>query len=996
VIGSRDDALYAALSSEVQGEVRFDPASRGIYSTDAGPYQIIPDGVVIPRDAEDVKTTLRVCREHGVPITARGGGTSQAGQTVGRGIQLDFSKYMRAVLEVDADRRRVRVQPGIVVAELNEELAPLGLELPLDLSTANRATIGGMIANNSSGTRSVLYGMTVDYVESLEVLLADGSVAEFEPVTAQEFRARATRPGAEGTWYRTVAELTEELGDEIRFRFPRVFRRVGGYSLDAFVLDANGRPLPLAADRHHPTLRPVQPEDRPLNLCRLIAGSEGTLGLILSATLRLTPLPRARVLGVAQFATLRDALSATSEILRHGPSAVEVMDRPLLEMTAGKPEFEPLRDFIVGDPGAILIIEFIGDSAHVLQERLEGVADALRGHDPGAAFHRALDPASQARVWKLRKAGLGLSMSQTGDTKGVSFVEDTAVHPGDLPDYIDAFQEILARHQARAVFYAHASVGLMHVRPAIDMKTEEGVARFESIASDVADLVLRFGGSLSAEHGDGMTRSPFQERMYGAELYEGFRRLKKALDPDGILNPGKIVDPAPLASNLRYGPNYLTNVLPTVFSFDDFGGISRAAEQCGGVGACRKAVTGTMCPSYMATRDEADNTRGRATALRLAISGQLGPGGLTDPGLFPVMDLCVECKACKTECPTGVDMARMKSEFLYHYQYAHGASLRTRMLARGEAVARWDHRLPWFTGAAVHSGVARSALETWVGIDARRALPRAARETFVQWASRNPAVARWSGGGVFRKRVPESADLAIFPDTFTNFYEPRHPRALTRIALAVGRRPLLPPRVCCGRPLISKGFLKQARRQAERVARVYAPLAEAGMPIVFSEPGCYSAVRDDHPDLVRPAYQDRSRAVAEAAVTGEEWAAEAVASSGPELQPAADGEFLVHGHCHQKALVGMGPAESLLRTIPGAAVRVLDTACCGMAGSFGYEKEHYDVSVRMAERRLLPAIRNAEPGTTVVAPGFSCRHQINDLAAVGARSTLEVVADHLP
>jgi FAD/FMN-containing dehydrogenase len=605
------DSLERDLKRAVRGEVRFDKISRSLYSTDASVYQIVPRGVVVPKSAGDVVETLRICRDHGVPITARGGGTSQSGQAVGSGIQLDFSKHMRGVLELDPERRTVRVEPGIVIEELNAHLADFGLHLPLDLSTANRATVGGMIANNSSGTRSIVYGSTIDWVSELKVLLADGTVVTMRALEPEDLEQKCRQDDLEGQCYRTVRELGRTHADEIRARYPKVLRRVGGYNLDRFV-----------------------PSDSPFDLGKLIVGSEGTLGLVLEAEFRLTELPGPRVLAVAQFHDVLDAMRATPIILRHDPSAVELMDRNLLEMTRGRTEFEPLRSFIVGDPGAILIVEFIGAGAEPLPANIDKMEAALAAAGIPATVHRALDAPDQARIWKLRKAGLGLSLARTGDTKAISFVEDTAVRPGRLSEYVERFQEILDRHKTRAVFYAHASVGLLHIRPAVDMKTVQGVERFERILEDVSDLVLEFGGALSAEHGDGLARSPFQEKMFGPRLYRAFCDIKNAFDGSSLLNPGKIVNPEPLTANLQYGPDYQTRELATVFDFSDFGGISRAAEQCGGVGTCRKTTSGTMCPSFMATRDESDSTRGRANALRMAHSGWRFPGN-SDPRVSP-------------------------------------------------------------------------------------------------------------------------------------------------------------------------------------------------------------------------------------------------------------------------------------------------------------------------------------------------------------------------
>ena len=958
-------SLEHALNRAIEGEVRFDKVSRAIYSTDASVFQIVPAGVVIPRSAGDVINTLRICREHGVSLTARGGGTSQSGQAIGAGVQVDFSKYMRRVLEIDSEAETVLVEPGIVLDELNLLLKPHGLQLPIDLSTASRATIGGMIANNSSGTRSIVYGSTIDYVVELRVLLADGSVVTLRPLDRAELDLKCEQSDLEGSCYRTVRRLAQEQAEEIERRFPKILRRVGGYNLDRF----------------------LPPHDA-FDLCKLIVGSEGTLGLVLAARLRLTGIPQHRVLAVVQFETLREAMSATAVILQHRPSAVELMDRNLLAMTRGRVEFEALRDFIVGDPAAMLIVEFTGDAKDGLPDRIDRLQHDLQGRGLGTHVHRALDPKAQARIWKLRQAGLGLSMAETGDTKGISYVEDTAVAPERLPEYLDRFKAILDENQTQASFYAHASVGLLHVRPAINLKTVDGVEKFARIAEQVSDLVLEFGGALSAEHGDGLVRSPFQRKMFGPAMYSAFCEIKETFDSAGVFNPGKIVHAEPITLNLRYGPEYRTNQLQTTFDFTDFGGISRAAEQCGGVGACRQTLTGTMCPSYMATRDESGTTRARANALRLAISGQLGPEGLTDPALYRVLDLCLECKACKSECPTGVDLARLKSEFLNQYQQTHGTSLRSRLLGSAERAAIWGSRFAPVSNWIIRSHLSRWLGEVLLGIDRRRMLPGFSRGTFTAWWKRR------SGAGEQAAQA-DLAPVAVFADTFTNYYEPQQGIAMVRLAEQLGARVLVPPRVCCGRPAISKGFLAQARQQAAATVAALFPTAAAGVPIVFLEPGCYSAVRDDHPLLLRGELQEKARVVSAACLTCEEWAESALAAVNGGLAPFLGGgphKILLHGHCHQKALVGIDPAVRLLSRIPGCEVIDADSGCCGMAGSFGYEREHYAISQAVGERKLFRAVREAGPGTVVVAPGFSCRQQIRHFTGVGAVSALELVA----
>jgi FAD/FMN-containing dehydrogenase/Fe-S oxidoreductase len=934
-------ALQRDLEAAIEGEVRFDDVSRALYSTDASVYQIQPIGVALPASREDLVRLVRVCARHRCPITMRGGGTSQAGQAIGAGLVVDTSKHLTAILEVDPVHRRARVEPGVVLDVLNARLRPHGLRFAPDVSTASRATIGGMMANNSSGARSVIYGKTSDHVLDQEVVLADGSVIHAGPIAAADLPGKLAGGALEARCYRTVVELAATHQDEIARRFPQVLRRVGGYSLDAFV------------------------PGRTVDLSRLLVGSEGTLGVVLSATLNLVPLPAARAVLAIQFDDLLESLTATPLILRHGPSAVEVMDKAILDHTRQSDALEALRhSFIEGDPAALLCVEFYADQAGDLPPRLAALERDLRAHGFGARFHHAADPAAQARIWRLREAGLGLSMAMREDAKSLSFVEDAAVAPERLRDYIERLLAVVARHGTTAGVYAHASVGCLHVRPVVNLKTEAGVRQFEAIATEVSDLVLEFGGALSGEHGDGLVRSPFMEKMYGPVLYEAFRTIKRTFDPDGILNPGKIVDAPPLTSNLRYGPAYATRTPPTHFDYGT-GGLAGAIEMCSGLGACRKTLEGTMCPSYMATGDEQHSTRGRANLLRLTIAGRLGEAGLGDRGVYETLDLCLECRACKAECPVGVDVARFKSEFLADYWARHGTSLEARVLGRARSAAVWGSRLAPIANWLGRQAPVRRLAERAIGLDRRRRLPAFTRSTL---ASRAPLAGA-------------DADVLLFTDTFTNHYDPEIGLAALRVLDRAGRRAGLAPNACCGRPQISKGLLGEARVLAARNAEIlYAPAA-AGRPIVFCEPSCLSAVREDAPVLLRGEARRRAETVARASVLFEEYAA-GLAASLP-LRPGP-GRILLHGHCHQRSMGLVDAACRLLSGIPGAEVVDLEAGCCGMAGSFGYARDHYEVSRAIGERTLFPAVRDRPAGAAVVAAGTSCRHQIADFTGVEA------------
>ncbi len=945
-------ALAACLSTH---DVRSDSFNRALYATDASVYQIVPLMVAFPASASDIVAAMQVCARFGAPITARGGGTSQAGQSIGPGVILDCSRYLNRVLEVNTLERWARVEPGCVLDELNLALKPHRLLFAPDVSTSNRATIGGMIANNSSGARSVLYGKTSDHVLELKTVLSDGSLIHLKTVTASELEARCARNDREGACYRDTLRLAALHADEIDRRFPKILRRVGGYNLDEFVP------------------RRVQGRQE-FNLSSLFVGSEGTLGLTVEAKLKLVELPRARATLVVQFADLLEALAATPLILHHGPSAVEVVDQYVLDATRLNPEANRLRDFLQGDPAAILLIEFYGETADDLLPRLAALEQELRQQGLGYDYLGVTDLAAQARVWKLRRMALGLSMAQKGDAKALSFVEDTAVAPEHLRDYISEFLELIAGHGTRAGVYAHASVGCLHVRPVVNLKTDEGVRRFAAIAEDVADLVLKYGGALSGEHGDGLVRSPFQEKMYGPVLYQAFRELKAAIDPANLLNPGKIVDAPPLTANLRYGSGYETPSVATTFDFSGEGGLLAAAEMCSGVGACRKQREGTMCPSFQATRDEQHSTRGRANLLRMAISGQLDLRGFTDPRVHDVLDLCLECKACKSECPTNVDMARLKAEFLHQFYREHGLPRRSQVYGHIADIASIGSKLAPASNWVVRGALGRWLNEKMLGIDGRRVPPPFARRTLIQrFAARNK--------GSANRRVQQ---VLLFPDTFTNYFQPESGEDAIELLQRAGCEVTLgPPGLrCCGRPLISNGMLDDAVANAGHNVEQLHEWLQCGGTIIACEPSCILTIKDDYPALLRGRLRSQAEVVARACLTFEESLDSILENDSSALgfQPGP-GRILVQPHCHQSSLAGVGPMLRLLGRIPGSEVVDLDAGCCGMAGSFGYDVEHYEISRLVGEQRLLPAVRLADPQDAVVAPGFSCRLQIGHFAS---------------
>ncbi|MDQ7820171.1 MAG: FAD-linked oxidase C-terminal domain-containing protein [Armatimonadota bacterium] len=954
--------LARHLARAVRGEVRFDQVTRVLYSTDASIYQVLPLGVVIPRDADDVATTLRLCAEEGVPVLPRGAGTSLAGQAIGRAVVIDCSRWMDRILEIDPSARLARVQPGVVQDALNAAAAAYGLRLGPDTATSNRATLGGMIGNNSAGMRSVVYGKMVDHVVALRVLLWDGAELATGPLDDAALRARREERTRGGELYRVVLDEVDAHREEIARRYPRLLRRVAGYNLPELL-------------------------ERPFNLSRLLVGSEGTLGVVAEATVRLVPRPPCAAVAVVHFDDLLAALEAVPAILPLRPSAVELIDRQVLEMTRAQLEYARRMTFVRGDPAALLVVEFSGDHPDEVRDRLSALEAALAGVRGAYAVVRAEDPAAQDNIWQVRKAGQGLLQGIRGDSKPITFVEDTAVPPERLAPYIRRVMGILERHGVRAAIYAHASVGCLHVRPYVSLKDAREIATMRAIAEEVGELVLEFGGAFSGEHGDGLVRSWFLERYYGPVVYGVFRRIKRAFDPHGLLNPGKIVDAPPMTENLRYGPGYRTREVPTTFDWSRDGGFARAVEMCSGVGACRKLDAGTMCPSFMVTREEMHSTRGRANLLRAILSGLLPPAELTGRALYEALDLCLECKGCRAECPATVDMARLKAEVLAHHYRVHGIPLRARLFAHIHHLSRLGAKAAPASTWVVQAAPTRWLLDRLGGIDRRRPLPPFARPTFDAWWRRN---ARRTTAVADRPRV------VLFADTFMRYHYPEVGRAAVGILERLGYRVEVPEVTCCGRPMISKGLLEAARARARENLRRLAPYAAEGVPIVGCEPSCLLTFRDEIPDLV-PGEQ--AAPVARRAVLIDEFLhghiqAHGWPGSAAESNGLAPGKILLHGHCHQKALVGTRPAREVLRAA-GFQVEEVDSGCCGMAGSFGFEREHYELSLAIGERRLLPAVRALPPEVPVVAMGVSCRQQIAHGAGRRAVHLVELLADAL-
>ncbi|MBI2872976.1 MAG: FAD-binding protein [Chloroflexi bacterium] len=951
--------LERELRRHLEGEVHFDRMYRLLYATDASIYQMEPVGVVLPRHRDDVVAVVKTAARYGVAILPRGAGTSLAGQAVNHAIVLDLSKYMCGVVEVLPEERVARVQPGIVVDALNRHVRPHSLQYAPDPTTSNRATVGGGIGNNSCGSHSVIYGKTLDHVKGLEVVLASGDVVHLGLLSAPELERKLALDTPEGHAYREVRRIAHEQRDEIVGRYPKIMRRVSGYNLDSFL------------------------DDAPFDLARMVVGSEGTLAVVTEATVGLVPVPRMKALAVVHFQDVIRAMEATMPILEHRPSAVELVDRMVLERTRQSAGFARRLTFVEGDPGALLLVEFYGESESELRGKLEALRQDMERRRLASTTLAMTDPAQQANVWAVRRAGQGLLMSVKGDAKPLAFVEDAAVPPERLPEYVARFQDVLRRHNTEAGFYAHASVGCLHIRPMVDLKTQQGLETLVSISREVSDLVLELGGSLSGEHGDGIVRGVWTEKMFGAALTDAFRQVKRAFDPQGIMNPGKIVDTPPLTENLRIGPTYRAMDLDTHLDFSADGGYAGAAELCSGLGACRK-MEGAMCPSYMTTKEEEHTTRARANALRAVLSGALPPTELAGNRLYRVLDLCLECKACKAECPAGVDMAKLKYEFLARYYQANGTPLRAWLFAHIATWGRLGCALAPVSNWAVGNPLSRWAMERLLGIDRRRHLPLCVRPTFQSWSRRHRA----------EVASPLRGEVVLFDDTFMDYHYPQVGVAATRLLEALGFRVVVVKKGCCGRPMISKGLLKRARDNAQHNVDLLYPYATRGVPIVGCEPSCLLTLRDEYPDLL---HDDKARVVASQALMMEELLMKVAGEQNmAQVFRETPRDILYHAHCHQRALVGAEPAIQALRLVPGHRVELVDAGCCGLAGAFGYEREHYDVSYAVGAQRLFPALQAPEKaGCTVAVSGASCRQQVEHFTGRRARHWVELLADAL-
>ena len=900
-------SLAARLRKELDAEVMFDAASRGRYSTDASIYQVEPVGIVVPRSEDAARAAIAIAVEQGVPILPRGAGSSQCGQAVGAALIIDHTKYLKNILEVNVEAATAVVQPGVVLDALNAHLRRHGLWFPVDVSTSAQATLGGMAGNNSCGSRSIEYGNMVHNVLAIEAVTASGARWRFGPMS----EAR----GEYGEFIQKLTNLYARERLEIEARFPKVLRKVAGYNLDHL-----GPPH--------------------ANAAHLLVGSEGTLAYSERLHLKLARLPEKRSLGVCHFPKFYTAMELTQHIVKLAPTAVELVDRTMIGLARQNPAFErTVNAFIKGDPDAILLVEFADERVGKLSDLVQLMADLGL---PGSVVE-ITDANLQRAVWEVRKAGLNIMMSMKGDGKPVSFIEDCAVPLEHLAEYTERLTRVFEKHGARGTWYAHASVGTLHVRPVLDMR-RDGAQKMRAIAEEACAMVKEYKGAYSGEHGDGLVRSEWIAPFFGPRLTAALGEIKSWLDPRGLMNPGKIVNPSRMDDRtlFRYPPGYQTASLQTHLNWSEWGGFDKAVEMCNNNGHCRKFDAGTMCPSYRATLDERHLTRGRANTLRLALSNQLGDEG--EEAVKDALDLCVSCKGCKRECPTGVDMARMKIEFLAHYRTKHGLSVRDRAIGYLPRYAPWAARLAPLSN--FFSTLTKSAL----GFAAKRELPR--------WRT-----------DFFSETGTEDADLVLFVDTFNRYFEPENARAAFKVLQAAGRRVYAPRGLCCGRTFLSVGLVEEARRQARNMLDTLSPYVAKGVPIVGLEPSCLFSLRDEFSVLLPEGGKLKG------ALLFEEFLAR---DSGKVKFKEMRRQVLLHGHCHQKAFDVMPAVEKVLRSVPGVEVQTVQTSCCGMAGSFGYEAEHYEVSMKMAELSLFPAIRDSSTETLLVADGTSCRHQIAD------------------
>ena len=966
--------IASKLKNETSGEVMFDRFARGRYATDASIYQVEPIGVFIPKTEEDIAAAIDIARAARMPVLPRGGGTSQCGQTVGQALVIDNSKYLNKIIDFNREAMTVTVQPGLVLDHLNAWLKPHGLWFPVDVSTAAQCTIGGMAGNNSCGSRSLQYGNMVHNVLSIDAWLYDGTQTQFTDVDVM----RASASPRIRNLVSTIEAIAVREKDEIAARFPKVMRRVGGYNLDVFNPQSE-RPYTI---------------DGSVNLAHLLVGSEGTLAYSRQITLKLAPLPKSKTLGIVNFPKFNQAMDMAQHIVKLQPVAVELVDRTMIELARDNPAFKTtIEKALIGAPDAILLVEFAGEDKAALVRQLTSLVELMGDLGLPGSVVEMVDEREQKELWEVRKAGLNIMMSLKGDGKPVSFIEDCAVPLEHLAAYTDQLTEVFAKYGTRGTWYAHASVGTLHVRPILDMR-RDGSQKMRAIAEEAGALVRKYKGAFSGEHGDGLVRTEWVDWQFGEKLMAAYGEVKDAFDPDGLMNPGKIVRGTKMddTSLYRFKPGYVALPIETALDWsswnvqndpvteqvtlpgtggDPAGGFAKAIEMCNNNGHCRKFDSGTMCPSYRVTKDEQHLTRGRANTLRLAVSGQLGPDAMTSDGLYDTLDLCVSCKGCRRDCPTGVDMAKMKTEFLFHYRKKHGLRAKDKLIAYMPRYAPWAASLaPLFNLRDSLPGAA-ALTEKFLGFTAKRKLPQWRRDTFLRDVPPE------------KNTATDAAEVVLFADTFNNYFESDNARAAYRVLQAAGYRvhiakaPSESRPLCCGRTYLSAGLVDEAKAEARRTIDALLPFVSRGVPVVGLEPSCLLTMRDE---FLAYGFGESARKLSAQAMLFEEFLAQEQKAGRLNLKLKAlpQKTALLHGHCHQKAFDAVKPVQVVLGLVPELSVQLIESSCCGMAGSFGYEAKHYDISMQMAEMSLLPSVRAAGSDTLIVADGTSCRHQIAD------------------
>ena len=963
------------LSTQLQGELYDDTTMRTLYATDASAYREMPLAVAIPKTKDDIQTLIQFAKENKTNLIPRTAGTSLAGQVVGNGIIVDVSKHFTKIIELNEQASWVRVQPGVIRDELNLFLHPYGLYFGPETSTANRAMIGGMVGNNSCGSNSVIYRSTREHLLEVTAFLSDGSEVVFKALSLDDFHTKCELTTLEGVIYKSMRSMLSNYDNqvEIKKEFPKksVERRNTGYAIDLLV-----------------DMAPFSTGGDDFNFCSLIAGSEGTLAFITEIKLHLNPLPEKEVgLLCVHFNSIDEALRANLIGLKYNPSASELIDHYILECTKENIEQSKNRFFVQGDPGAILVIEFTKATRAEITKLTNQVEADMRAVNLGYHFP-VLFGADTKKIWTLRKAGLGLLGNLPGDEKAVPVIEDTAVDVADLPNYIRDFNEILVKHNLHAVHYAHAGSGEIHLRPIINLKTVEGNELFRTIAQEVATLVKKYQGSLSGEHGDGRLRGEFIKQMVGEKNYGLLKTVKYTWDADNIFNPNKIVDTPPMNSMLRYTPGQFTPEFKSIFRFHQQD-ILQHAEQCNGSGDCRKTHLsgGTMCPSFMASKNEKDTTRARANILREFLTNSDKLNRFDHKEIYEVMDLCLSCKACKSECPSNVDVAKLKAEFLQQYYDANGVPFRSKLIANFTAAAKLASLFPSFYNFIISNAITGSVIKILSGFAIKRSLPKISEVSLEKWIQKNYTSSNTKGN----KKV------YLFCDEFTNYNDAAIGMKGVLLLEKLGYEVLLPKQVESGRAWLSKGLLRKAKKIANQNIELLGGIVTNEIPLIGIEPSAILTFRDEYPDLADDHNLASAKALAKNAFLIDEFIANEISKGNIQKEAFTKNSRLIklHGHCQQKAIASVAPTQAILSFPENYKVEVIPSGCCGMAGSFGYEKEHYDLSMQIGELVLLPAVRNQLSDTIIAAPGTSCRHQIKDGAQKIALHPVEILFEAL-